>query len=77
MNVFELLADLQARHDETTARAGELRSQVEHLTAALPETAGARSSRAPAPPAVGHPRFLPPTAGRWGQRPGPRARSDL
>ncbi|WP_327320447.1 hypothetical protein [Streptomyces sp. NBC_01235] len=38
MNVIELLADLQAQHDETTARAGELRDQIEHLTAALAET---------------------------------------
>ncbi|WP_030565113.1 hypothetical protein [Streptomyces aureocirculatus] len=34
MNVVELLADLQAQHDETTARADELRDQIEHLTAA-------------------------------------------
>ncbi|MFI6475319.1 hypothetical protein ACIBL5_34340 [Streptomyces sp. NPDC050516] len=32
MNVIELLADLQARHDETAARAGELREQIVHLT---------------------------------------------
>ncbi|MDF2268111.1 hypothetical protein P2Q00_22115 [Streptomyces coacervatus] len=38
MNVIELLADLQAQHDKTTARAGELRDQIEHLTAALTET---------------------------------------
>ncbi|MGW0886545.1 hypothetical protein [Streptomyces sp. NPDC002671] len=38
MNISELLADLQARHDEATARAGELRGQIEHLTAALAET---------------------------------------
>jgi multidrug resistance efflux pump len=38
VNVIELLADLQARHDETTARVGELRDQIEHLTAALAET---------------------------------------
>ncbi|MCX4537671.1 hypothetical protein [Streptomyces sp. NBC_01669] len=38
MNVVELLADLQARHDEATTRAGELRDQIEHLTAALTET---------------------------------------
>ncbi|MFF3460718.1 hypothetical protein ACFYXH_41945 [Streptomyces sp. NPDC002730] len=38
MNVIELLADLQAQHDETTARAGELRDQIQHLTAALAET---------------------------------------
>ncbi|WP_371648747.1 MULTISPECIES: hypothetical protein [unclassified Streptomyces] len=37
MNVIELLADLQAQHDETTARAGELRDQIEHLTATLAE----------------------------------------
>ncbi|SCD31944.1 hypothetical protein GA0115245_10231, partial [Streptomyces sp. di188] len=34
MNVIELLADLQAQHDETAARAGELRDQTEHVTAA-------------------------------------------
>ncbi|WP_327722311.1 hypothetical protein OG381_48230 [Streptomyces sp. NBC_00490] len=38
MNVTELLADLQAQHDETAARTGELRDQIEHLTAALAET---------------------------------------
>ncbi|GGT79429.1 hypothetical protein GCM10010207_88400 [Streptomyces atratus] len=38
MNVIELLADLQARQDEATARVGELRDQIEHLTAALAET---------------------------------------
>ncbi|WP_344016874.1 hypothetical protein, partial [Kitasatospora atroaurantiaca] len=38
MNVTELLASLQARHAETTARAGELRDQIQHLTAALAET---------------------------------------
>ncbi|MFI5634808.1 hypothetical protein ACIA8E_36755 [Streptomyces sp. NPDC051664] len=38
MNVIELLADLHAQHDETTAQAGELRDQIEHLTATLAET---------------------------------------
>ncbi|MFD9970222.1 hypothetical protein [Streptomyces sp. NPDC059017] len=38
MNVAELLAGLHAHHDEATARAGELRGQIEHLTAALAET---------------------------------------
>ncbi|MFD8525228.1 hypothetical protein ACFV2D_35250 [Streptomyces capillispiralis] len=38
MNVIELLADLQAQHDETAARSGELRDQIQHLTAALAET---------------------------------------
>ncbi|WP_327422204.1 hypothetical protein OG612_25270 [Streptomyces sp. NBC_01527] len=38
MNISELLADLQDQHDETTARAGELRDQIDHLTAALAET---------------------------------------
>ncbi|SNT33565.1 hypothetical protein [Actinacidiphila glaucinigra] len=37
MNVIELLADLQAQHDETTARAVELREQIKHLTTALAE----------------------------------------
>ncbi|MFF4648246.1 hypothetical protein [Streptomyces sp. NPDC001389] len=37
MNVTELLAGLQTQHDETTARAGELRDQNQHLTAALAE----------------------------------------
>ncbi|MGW7370101.1 hypothetical protein ACWGI8_43450 [Streptomyces sp. NPDC054841] len=38
MNVTELLATLQAQHDEATTRAGELRDQIEHLTAPLAET---------------------------------------
>ncbi|MCX4784396.1 hypothetical protein [Streptomyces sp. NBC_01264] len=38
MNVAELLAGLQTQHDEATARVGELRGQIEHLTAALAET---------------------------------------
>ncbi|WP_329296007.1 hypothetical protein [Streptomyces sp. NBC_01455] len=38
MNVTELVMDLQAQQDETTARAGELRDQIVHLTAALAET---------------------------------------
>ncbi|MFF4583533.1 hypothetical protein ACFY15_34970 [Streptomyces sp. NPDC001373] len=38
MNVADLLAGLQTQHDEATARAGELRGQIEHLTAALAET---------------------------------------
>ncbi|MGW1547267.1 hypothetical protein [Streptomyces sp. NPDC002346] len=38
MNVSELLADLQVQQDEVTARAAELRSQIEHLTAALAES---------------------------------------
>ncbi|KOG23164.1 hypothetical protein ADK35_14040, partial [Streptomyces viridochromogenes] len=38
MNVAELLAGLQAQHDEVTGRAAELRGQIEHLTAALAET---------------------------------------
>ena len=38
MNITELLAGLQAEHDQTAARAGELRGQIEHLTAALAET---------------------------------------
>ncbi|WNF31065.1 hypothetical protein RI138_31880 [Streptomyces sp. C11-1] len=37
MNVTEFLAGLQAQHDETTARAGELRDQIQHLTAAPAE----------------------------------------
>ncbi|WP_327267790.1 hypothetical protein OG233_04450 [Streptomyces sp. NBC_01218] len=35
MNVIELLADLQAQYDETTAQASELRNQIEHVTADL------------------------------------------
>ncbi|KAB1972947.1 hypothetical protein F8144_44465 [Streptomyces triticiradicis] len=31
------MADLQAQHDESSARAGELRDQIAHLTAALIE----------------------------------------
>ncbi|MFF4189406.1 hypothetical protein ACFYZ9_40135 [Streptomyces sp. NPDC001691] len=38
MNITELLVDLQAQHDKTAARAGELRDQIEHLTATLAET---------------------------------------
>lgn len=38
MNITELLAHLQDRQDEATARADELRGQIEHLTAALAET---------------------------------------
>ncbi|WP_174250570.1 hypothetical protein [Streptomyces globosus] len=38
MNVAELLAGLQAQHDETTARASELRDRIQDLTAALAET---------------------------------------
>ncbi|WP_371644205.1 hypothetical protein [Streptomyces mirabilis] len=38
MNITELLKDVQTRHDEATALAGELRDQIEHLTAALTET---------------------------------------
>ncbi|MDQ0605179.1 chromosome segregation ATPase [Streptomyces canus] len=38
MNITELLADLQAEHDQTAARANELRDQIQHLTVALTET---------------------------------------
>jgi hypothetical protein len=38
VNVIELLADLQAQHDKTAARADELHDQIQHLTAALTET---------------------------------------
>ncbi|MGW6404137.1 hypothetical protein [Streptomyces sp. NPDC055134] len=38
MNIAELLTDLQTQHDDTTFRAGELRDQIEHLTATLAET---------------------------------------
>ncbi|UUU37771.1 hypothetical protein [Streptomyces sp. NBC_00162] len=38
MNITELLADLQIRQNEATARADELRDQIEHFTAALTET---------------------------------------
>lgn len=38
MNITELLKDLQIRQDEATARACELRGQIELLTAALTET---------------------------------------
>ncbi|MEV0304278.1 hypothetical protein [Streptomyces prasinus] len=37
MNVSELLRLLQAEHDETAARADNLREQIEQLTAALAE----------------------------------------
>ncbi|MGW1554769.1 hypothetical protein, partial [Streptomyces sp. NPDC002346] len=38
MNVNELLADLQAQHDETAAQASELRDQITHLNAVLADT---------------------------------------
>ncbi|GAA3747716.1 hypothetical protein ACIPPN_31140 [Streptomyces diastaticus] len=38
MNTTELLADLQAQHDETAARSDELRAHIAQLTAALAET---------------------------------------
>ncbi|MFJ7767515.1 hypothetical protein ACIQ1J_03525 [Streptomyces sp. NPDC097107] len=38
MNITELLAGLQAEHDQTADRAGELRGQIEQLTAASAET---------------------------------------
>lgn len=38
MNITQLLADLQAQHDKTSARTGELRNQIEHLTTALAQT---------------------------------------
>ncbi|MEU1036971.1 hypothetical protein ABZ402_52140 [Streptomyces mirabilis] len=38
MNVSELLRLLQTEHDETTARADNLREQIERLTTALTET---------------------------------------
>ncbi|MFE7113721.1 hypothetical protein ACFU98_47195 [Streptomyces sp. NPDC057575] len=38
MNITELLTDLQIQYDDTTARAGELRDQIEHVTATLAET---------------------------------------
>ncbi|MGW0917368.1 hypothetical protein ACWD1Z_37750, partial [Streptomyces sp. NPDC002784] len=46
MNISELLADLQDQHDKTTARADELRSQIDHLTAALAETEARRADLA-------------------------------
>lgn len=38
MNITELLIGLQAQRDETAARAGELRDQIEYLTTALAES---------------------------------------
>ncbi|MET8954759.1 hypothetical protein [Streptomyces sp. NPDC004533] len=38
MNVSELLRRLQTEHDETAARADNLREQIERLTTALVET---------------------------------------
>ncbi|MER7485818.1 hypothetical protein ABTY20_07900 [Streptomyces sp. NPDC126497] len=38
MNVSELLRLLQAEHDETAERVGNLREQIEQLTTALAET---------------------------------------
>ncbi|GGQ18560.1 hypothetical protein GCM10010266_47100 [Streptomyces griseomycini] len=62
MNVIELLAGLQAQHDRTTARADELRDQVQHLTAALTKTEArlanlvtTRKVIAELAPASGHP----------------------
>lgn len=40
MNITDLLATLQAQHEETTARAGELRDQIQCLTATLAEPEG-------------------------------------
>lgn len=37
MNVSELLRQLQAEHDETAARADQLREQIEQFTTALTE----------------------------------------
>ncbi|MFJ8932095.1 hypothetical protein ACIRLA_36550 [Streptomyces sp. NPDC102364] len=38
MNITELLTSLQACYDAATTRAGELRDQIERLTATLAET---------------------------------------
>jgi hypothetical protein len=38
VNVCELLRLLQAEHDETAARVGQLREQIEQFTTALAET---------------------------------------
>ncbi|MCH0566885.1 hypothetical protein [Streptomyces sp. MUM 2J] len=38
MNILEFLAGLQTQHERAMARAGELRDQIQHLTAALAET---------------------------------------
>ena len=38
MNVHELLRLLQTEHDETAARAGNLRKQIDQFTTALAET---------------------------------------
>jgi ribosomal protein L17 len=38
VNVCELLRRLETEHDETAARAGNLREQIERLTTALAET---------------------------------------
>ncbi|MEV5205802.1 hypothetical protein [Streptomyces sp. NPDC053720] len=38
MNISELLRLLQTEHDETAARADNLREQIERLTTALAET---------------------------------------
>ncbi|MGW7200859.1 hypothetical protein [Streptomyces chryseus] len=38
MNITGLLVDLHLRENEATARADELRRQIEHFTAALTET---------------------------------------
>ena len=38
MNVTGFLTGFQAQHDEATARAAELRGQIEYLTAPLAES---------------------------------------
>ncbi|MGW5605033.1 hypothetical protein ACWEWI_02805 [Streptomyces sp. NPDC003753] len=71
MNISELLADLQDLHDKTTARASELRDQIDHLTAALAETEARLADlattrkiiaeRIPPGPSPIRPRRTPPT----------------
>ncbi|WP_406301215.1 creatininase family protein [Streptomyces sp. NBC_00885] len=73
MNITELLTDLQARHDEATAKAGELLGQIEHFTAASPRPnhISRTSSRGP-----GHHRKVIAELARRDGRPVHRAASD-
>lgn len=78
MNVTERLADLRARHDEATARADELRGQIERLATVLAEPTDPSS---PPPRSAGavssHPidrRPQPWATSQFGSRPASAAR---
>ncbi|MFE7404481.1 hypothetical protein [Streptomyces sp. NPDC057557] len=68
MNVCELLRLLQTEHDETAARADNLRKQIERLTTALAETEARPSSPPPARSSTASPH---PTTNRPPRRPPP------